>query len=262
MFRRMVSRAGWLVALVMVSYHVGYKRWRRRWEASADESARALPGDELVPDPQFRQTMAVTIEAPSSAVWPWLVQMGYGRAGWYSYDTIDMLGQSSRDIRPELQDLQLGQPIPLGPGLDFRVEMLEKDRALVLYGDSATIEQQHAALTGERAPRDNGETAGLRLVGALSAANSSAFRVSWAFILEPLDAGHTRLLERFRTWTTPGPAAAVVGPIVDVGHFLMTRRQMLGIKERAEASAAAPRAVEPPETGPREVETRAVAAAV
>jgi hypothetical protein len=229
MFRRILSIAAWLVVLGVAGYQLGFKQWRERWQAKPDESVRDMPGDDLVPDAEFKQTMALTIDAPPKAVWPWLVQMGYGRGGWYSYDSIDMLGNSSRELRPELQELHVGQMLPVGPGIGFRVEVIEPDHALVLYGDQELFE--HAQWdTGGAAE----ETPGLKFVDVLSRANMSDFAVSWSFILEPIDGGRTRLLERFRARRTPGPAAAIVGPLIDVGHFLMTRRQMLGLRERVE----------------------------
>jgi hypothetical protein len=229
MFRRIFGIAAWLVVLGVAGYQLGFKQWRQRWAANPDESTEEMPGDDLVPDAEFHQTMALTIDAPPKAVWPWLVQMGYGRGGWYSYDSIDMLGHSTHELRPELQELHLGQVMPVGPAIGFRVEALEPERALVLYGDNELFEhaQWEVRGTGE-------DTAGLKFVDALSKANMSDFAVSWAFVLEPIEGGRTRLLERFRTRSTPGPAGAIVKPFIDVGHFMMTRKQMLGIKERVE----------------------------
>jgi hypothetical protein len=227
-----MKRIVWLVFGAIVTavavYQLAFKPWQRQWQAGADESAGSLPGDDLVPNPQFHQTMALTVDATPAQIWPWLLQMGYGRAGWYSYDAIDMLGNSSREIRPDLQDLHVGQMVPFAPGgLAFRVEVVEPERALVLCGDSELIAQQQHPAAEEEGP-------GLKMVGLLSDANMSAFKMSWAFLLQPTGDGRTRLLERFRTTTTPGPGQMIVSPIIDVGHFLMTRKQMLGIKERAE----------------------------
>jgi hypothetical protein len=236
--RRFIIALAAAAASAAAGYQLVYKPWRRQWYASRDEAARPLPGDDLVPDADFNETMAITIDASPSTVWPWLLQVGYGRGGWYSYDVIDMRGHSAREIRPELQDLQVGQMVPFAPGMGFRVDVLEPERALVLYGDDSVSAQQ-APATGEEGAGGPVEEqgAGLKMTGVLAQANMSAFAVSWAFVLEPLDGGRTRLLERFRTRTTPGPAASIVGPLIGHGHFLMTRKQMLGIKERAEMLA-------------------------
>jgi hypothetical protein len=236
--RIVVLTAGVAVSAV-VAYRLAYIPWRQRWQASQEESAKSLPGDELVPDADLNQTLAVTIDAPRSAVWPWLLQMGYGRGGWYSYDAIDMLGHSTYELRAELQAPHVGELIPFAPKMGFRVEVVEPDRALVLYADDKLAKQ------GQRAGRETSDAepteeaaAGIKMTGLLAQANMTEFQVSWAFVLDPLEGGRTRLLERFRTRTTPGPAAAITGPVIGHGHFLMTRKHMLGIKERAESIAA------------------------
>ena len=90
----------------------------RRWGASEEEARRRLPGDELVASPTFASTRAVTIAAPPAAVWPWLVQMGQGRGGLYSYDRLENLFgldvHSADRIVPELQQLNVGDRISLG----------------------------------------------------------------------------------------------------------------------------------------------------
>jgi hypothetical protein len=232
MLRRVVGLAAGAATIAILGHRFVYEPWRRRWYAGPDESSRPLPGDELVPDAEFDQTMAVTIGAPPSSVWPWLLQMGYGRGGWYSYDAIDMLGHSVRDLRPDLQDLHAGDMMPFAPNIGFRVDVLQPERALVLYADDK-LAGPHEARTTED-PDGAGETAGMRMTGVLASANMTEFAVSWAFALDPLEGGRTRLLERFRTRSTPGPAAAIVGPVIDHGHFLMTRKHMLGLKARAE----------------------------
>jgi hypothetical protein len=234
MLRSTLTLATGAVALVAAGYGLGYRPWRRRWLASPDESARGLPGDALVPDADFNQTMAITINAPPSAVWPWLLQVGYGRAGWYSYDAIDMRGRSARAVRPDLQHLQVGETVPFAPGMGFRVEVLEPQHALVLYADSELSTASVTASEDADGRSAEAQHAGLRLAGLLADANASAFRMTWAFVLDPVGAGTTRLLERFRTRAAPGPLTAIARPIVDVGHFLMTRKHLLGIKERAE----------------------------
>ncbi len=235
MFKWIVGFMAGAALAAVAAYRLAYVPWRRQWEASPEESDRPFPGDDIVPDAEYIDTMAVTIDAPPSAVWPWLLQMGYGRGGWYSYDAIDMLGNSAREVIPDLQDLQVGQLIPFAPGAGFRVDVLEPERALVLYLDDDLIAQQQSAARASTAAAEPAtETAGLKVVGGLAGANMSEFRVSWAFVLEPLGDERTRLLERFRTRTTPGPAAVITGPLIDHGHFLMTRKQLLGIKERVE----------------------------
>jgi hypothetical protein len=95
-----------------------------------------MPGDDLLPRAQYRCTRAITIETPARAVWPWLVQVGCRRAGFYSNDLLDNLGQpSSREIVPELQHLDVGQWVPMSPtpsdATAFRVDSFEVNRWLL-----------------------------------------------------------------------------------------------------------------------------------
>ena len=98
--------------------------WYSRWGATNEEVRRSLPGDEFVPRPRAQSTWAVSVKAPAEGVWPWLVQMGYGRAGWYSYDWIDNDGKPSLDqIDATLQDLKVGDRIDMLPGFRFPFEV-------------------------------------------------------------------------------------------------------------------------------------------
>src|SRR5918995_697871 len=93
-----------------------YRKWHLRWGASPDEITEALPGDDFLPRAQFQATRAITIDAPPDRVWPWLVQVGCLRAGFYSDDLLDNLGRpSSRVVLPELQHLEVGNLVPMSP---------------------------------------------------------------------------------------------------------------------------------------------------
>ncbi len=119
-------------------------RLGRAYGSTERERALALPGDHIVADAEVVTDHAITIDAPPSAVWPWLVQMGWGRGGWYTARWVDRLlfpanGPSADRIIPELQDIDVGTFIPDGPprtecGLD--VEQIERERALVLHSNS------------------------------------------------------------------------------------------------------------------------------
>jgi len=103
--------------------------------ASAEERRRRLPGDELVPHPKWTITHAITIDAPPEAVWPWIIQLGSGRAGWYAYDRIDNGGVlSAHRIVPKLQHVAVGDVMPALPGSRnaFIVSEVVPERALVL----------------------------------------------------------------------------------------------------------------------------------
>jgi hypothetical protein len=210
----------------------------RTWGIDPAETARALPGDDLVAEPTAAETRGVDIAAAPETVWPWLLQMGYGRAGWYSYDDIDMNHPSLDRIDPELQHLELGDIVPTHPGGGFVVKVLEPERALVVYADRALVESQAAEAKDGLATASTN----VRATGAyLDKAVSGDFSATWAFVLEPTETG-TRLIERFRVhveaprqrsgraFTIPGFAFSLLG----FGVFVMIRRQMIGIRARAE----------------------------
>src|SRR5499427_8295475 len=132
---RIAGGAGLAAAVAALSYPTLFRRPCLTWGATPEEAARELPGDDLLADPHIISTRAITIDAPPSAVWPWLVQMGSGRGGVYTYDWIENLfglGMRSADaILPQFQDLKQGDALPLGPGRPLmRVEVFEPERAL------------------------------------------------------------------------------------------------------------------------------------
>ncbi|MEP7361215.1 MAG: hypothetical protein ABI744_06530 [Chloroflexota bacterium] len=184
----------------------------RGWGLDPHEAEQPLPGDDLIADPSHVETRGITIHAPVSKVWPWLVQMGFGRAGWYSYDQLDAK-TATEDVMPEFQALNVGDIMPTHPGGGFLVKVVERERALVLYTDTDLLRSQ-----AERSDK----------------ASYPEIKASWAFYLQPEDGG-TRLIERFSAKTPgSGPATAVLGEIMGTGIVLMTRKQMLSIKERVE----------------------------
>lgn len=186
-----------------------------RWGATDEEATRPLPGDDAVPDPRIASTRAITIHAPMHVVWPWLVQMGWKRAGWYSYDMIDNdRTPSAERIIPSLQTLQVGDFVPEGAEVGWTVRALEPGHQLLL--------ETHEPMKG---------------VDWVQQRDSS-----WLFLLTGIGAEHTRLVERARTTLTMN-RATLVGRLLATqlstlllapGDFVMARRQMLGIKRRAE----------------------------
>lgn len=236
MVRRFLLFAVSLGAALTATYLIAVRPLWKHWGVDPAEAERALPGDDLVPEPQAADTRGLTIAAPPSAVWPWLVQMGYGRAGWYSYDAIDMTGKSVSEIHPEWQSLVVGDTLPTDPRGGFAVKVVEPEKALVLFYDTALMREQMTAGTEAGVPL---APPNLRATGrALSTMTPPEFSISWAFVLEPTIEGGTRLIERFRlAGEMRGRAAAVSGTMLGLGIFTMARKQMLGIRERAERVA-------------------------
>jgi len=172
------------------------------------EQTMALDGDDLIPNPIGVVNHAITIHRLPSQVWPWLAQMGSGRAGWYAYDFIDNGGhRSSSQIIPSYQKIAAGSVMPAIPGAKdvFVVARCEPERSLVLAW---------------RLP--DGE-----------------YRTTWAFSLIKTATGQTRLVVRgriasgYRPYGLPQWLALFIGR---PAHFIMERKQMLGIAWRAESS--------------------------
>jgi hypothetical protein len=192
-----------------------------RWGAEPAEVQAFWPGDDLVPRPQIKATHAVTIQAPPDKVWPWLVQIGQGRGGFYSYEFVENamgLGIENADrILPEWQNLQVGDAVPLAPdgAMDVPVVILEPQRALVLHADS-------------RLPNPSGKAGPPLPPGQFLA-------VSWGFFLAGQAGGATRLVERFRLDYSPTAANALIYKLfLEPGAFVMERKMLLGIQQRAE----------------------------
>ena len=216
-----------------IVYFVVLRPRVREWGMDPGEADLTLPGDDLILEPSATETRGITVEAPVAKVWPWLVQMGYGRAGWYSYDVLDNKGKSAEGILPEFQALKAGDIMPTHPGGGFLVKAVDPEHTLVLYTDTELVRSQAAKAQAEGT--DELPTPGLKASGAMLSASYPEFAASWAFYLQPTDDGKTRLVERFRAKTPgSGPATAVLGEIMGTGIVLMTRKQMIGIKERVE----------------------------
>ena len=207
---RLVLRQLRLLGLVVAGGALGfYAFWIRprilTWGATKDEVARSYPGDEIVPDPDVGATMAITLPAPPDRVWPWLVQMGGNRAGWYSWDWLDNNGKVSADhIVPEWQNLEEGQRLYTGPNgpSRFVVEVLEPNRTLVLRGDY-----------------------------------SKKIDGIWGFHLRPVPGGTTRLVVRSRSTGRPRPLMRVIGLLwSDPVHFIMQTRQFHNLRTRVGAA--------------------------
>jgi len=181
------------VAIISLFYFF-YRPWQLTWGATGDEVNRPMPGDEIVERPTFNATRAVTIDAPPERIWPWIVQMGYRRAGFYSWDILDNDGIASAErLMPEYQGLKVGDLVPLAKDSNARVAKMEPPRQLLLVFQSGTA-------------------------------------ATWAWGLYPIDSTRTRLISRLRV----GARNVTTRLMLDTFEIVMMRKHLLGIKRRAE----------------------------
>jgi hypothetical protein len=187
-----------------------------RWGASDEEVAKRLPGDEVVAQPRYQTTHAVTIKAPRGEVWPWLVQLGQGRGGLYSFDWLENLfglGFASADrIIPDLQTLQVSDQVWLSP----------RDSAMPLWYQVLDLQPPQTLVLGPHGDRNEALDQGLPWP-------------TWAFVLRDLGNGSTRLVVRMRSDFKPTPLGLLANKYaLEPVHFAMERKMLLGIKHRAE----------------------------
>ena len=178
-----------------------HRKQHLRWGATDAEVAGPMPGDDLVPKASFEATRAITVDAPPELVWPWIVQMGHRRAGFYTYALLDNAGHESADeVLEEYEHPQVGDWMPMASKVSettaFKVAAFESDEWLLWAKPDST----------------------------------------WAWKLTPLPGGGTRLVTRLKQryqWESPGIAVFTL-LLLEIGDFPMMRRMLPGIKTRAE----------------------------
>lgn len=199
------AAAGLAAGAAVLSYPLFFRRKCLTWGARPEEVTRQLPGDELLPAADVVATRAISVAAPPDAVWPWLVQMGSGRGGAYTYDWIENLFglamRSADEILPQFQQLKAGDLLQLGPGRPaLRVEVADPERVLTARFEDGTW--------------------------------------VWIFALTPEPGGGTRLISRNRIVTPRAPGARLLSLLVmEPGSLVMERKMLLGIRQRAERLA-------------------------
>lgn len=207
----------------------GLRRLGQRSGVSPIEAWKALPGDEIVPQPMWQSTRAITIAAAPEQVWPWIVQMGFPshRAGWYTPHWLDRLTfgikQGSADrIVPELQQLEVGDRVPDSDDWSafFTVETVEPPHALVLHSTRHVIKP------------------------------IKTIDFSWAFVIRELAPGTSRLLIRARTSYTPRRAMPFVELVIGPADFVNAGAMLRGIKQRVETASIRPLLPETAGAGP------------
>jgi hypothetical protein len=197
-----------LVSLLLAAaiFFILYRPWQLRWGATPEEVARPMPGDEIVSRPVFDATRAITINARPEEIWPWIVQIGFHRGGFYTYDLLDNpFRRSAERIVPELQHIKAGDLIPMGPGKGTGIWVRD-----FVPNDWMVWWQK----------KNEGTT--------------------WTWVLTPTFDGTTRLVTRVRApvfWRQPVSVVWLV--MFEMADFPMMRKLLLGIKRRVEARTRA-----------------------
>ncbi|MCP4139601.1 MAG: hypothetical protein GY755_04820 [Chloroflexi bacterium] len=192
------------VALILIFLVVLYLKtirpWQLHWGARNEEINRSIPGDDIVSNASFNATRAVTINAPPENIYPWIVQMGLSRAGWYSYDLLDNLARKSAEsILPEFQKIEIGDLIPMSPDGKQGIWVKEfRENKWMLWWDKI------------------GDT-------------------SWVWEIYPDGNNRCRLVTRVRMKYRWLSFSAIFNLIIEFFDFPMMRKCMLGIKKRAES---------------------------
>lgn len=200
----LINLTGWVALLLVLSllYFTWLRDWQMTWGSTDEEVARTMAGDELLVAPHMNGTRTVEIKAPPEQVWPWIVQMGYKRAGFYGFDKLDNGGLPSAErIIPEHQDLEVGDSITFG-GPSVRVDVMEPPEAMLWVFT-----------------KESGPWAG----------------ATWAWGLYRTADGNTRLVARLRQrYTFDSLQETFMWGLMDTTEIMMMRTSLLGIKHRVE----------------------------
>jgi hypothetical protein len=197
-----------LIGFLVIGYTLIVRPWYSKWGTTKDELTMIMPGDEIIVNPVWDYTQAITIHAPAAEIWQWLVQIGQGRGGFYSFELLEnLIGcdiQNTDRIMPEFQHLTIGDSIklhPEAPGIP--VVLVDSAKAIVMGGSDE------------------------------SQLNAS----SWSFLLQGLDVSNSRLIARFRSSYSPTLGNILLQRIfVQPTSLFMQKRMMIGIKQRAEGT--------------------------
>lgn len=209
--------------LVALAYTRWVRPWHLQWGVRDDEARRRLPGDELIPYPKMQSTHAISIAATPQLVWPWLVQMGQGRGGFYSYRWLENLAgcqmQNAEELVPELQTIHVGDPVWLHPNVaPMFVHTLVPGEALVYLGGRDAFPDGNDAVQPD-----------------------PSFASSWAFVLEDQGPEGTRLLVRNRATFGPGLQHELACRVlVEPAHFLMERKLLHTVRDLVEGRKKQP----------------------
>ncbi|MCW3046489.1 MAG: hypothetical protein JWO74_773 [Solirubrobacterales bacterium] len=221
---RTLARVAALLGVALAAYQSPVRPRFSSLGATQQELSATYPGDDLISGARRYSTMATTIAAPARDVWPWLVQMGADRAGFYSWDRLDNAGRPSAEhIRPEWQDLRQGDRIASAPdaGRWFDVALVQPERALVLRA-SVTVPQARNFAPAVKAPRFYSDS-------------------TWGFFLTPTPEGHTRLVVTGKARAHPRWLVGFGNWLFwDPAHWVMQAKQFAGLRRRAEEHSPTP----------------------
>ena len=188
-----------LVIVLVIVYIKFIRPWQLTWGSTDEEISKSMPGDEIVTKPSFNATRAVTIFASPEKIYPWIVQMGVKRAGWYSYDMLDNLGRpSAESILPEHQNIQIGDVIAMSPDGKQGMKVNDfKANEWMLWWDN------------------KGDS-------------------TWVWEIVVISEQQCRLITRVRTKYRLLSSALAFNLLIEFFDIIMMRKCMLGIKKRAE----------------------------
>jgi hypothetical protein len=191
-----------LLAIVMAAYLFVARPYQLHWGVTEEEISTPMPGDDFDTSPDFLATRAITIQGTPQEIWPWLIQMGYNRAGFYGYDLLENLGSergllSAEHILPDFQNFQVGDLVPISAVAEMEFYAIEPDQYLIWSG----IDDNSSLL--------------------------------WA--LQPVDGTHTRLISRFRwSYDLAQPQELPLQLLTEFTDHLAVRKILMGVKGRVE----------------------------
>jgi hypothetical protein len=196
------------------------RSYRIRWGTTEEEANANLPGDELVRNPKLRMTWGITINAPIEDVWPWVIQMGQGRGGFYTYQFLENIAGcqifNADRILPEHQQIPLEAGVSLAPDMSMNVALHEEGHYFFLhsYMDMTTMEAVE--------PKED-------------SIPEKFMNIGWGFYLKKIGENQTRFLSRWLTDYAPALINKIaINLFLEPIGFVMGRKMLIGTKQRAE----------------------------
>jgi len=200
----------WIITLATLTilYFAWIRDYQMFWGATAEDISRHMPGDELLVDPQFNSTRAVEIDATTDQVWPWVVQMGYSRGGFYGFDRLDNGGNRSAErIIPECQNLKVGDSLASG---EYKGKLFNFLEVVEIEPDSVML---------------------------WVFVDTPWKGATWSWGVYRIGDGRTKLVSRLRNaFEVETTEEKILCGFIDVMEIFMMRTTLLGIKRRVEGT--------------------------